>query len=212
MKLDKRKVLAVIAAVVLFAALILAFYWYQGTYYVSTIDARVNAKMSNMTPQTAGKLIDFSGNLGQLVTRDEKLGTVDGGTVVSSLNAPITGTLVKINVNEGQTVSMGQVAAVIADMNSLYISANIEETKIGKCAIGQGVEIRMDAYPGEVFFGRVKSIGEVAISVFSSMSSASSNGNYTKITQLIPVEISFAEDYQKDFKVGMNAEIKIHVK
>lgn len=212
MKFDKRKMLAVLAAVLLFAGLILAYYWYQGTYYVSTIDARVSAKMANITPQTAGKLVTFTGDIGQMVTRDEKLGTVDGGTAVSSLNAPISGTLVKINVNEGQTVSIGQTAAVVADMDSLFISTNIEETKISKCAVGQGVEIRIDAYPGEVFFGSVSSIGEAATSVFSSMSTSNSNGNYTKITQLIPVEIAFAEEYQEDFKVGMNAEIKIHVK
>lgn len=213
MKFNKRKLIMVLLPVLAIAGLIVAYFWYQGANYVSTIDARVNSKMANVVSLSSGNLVTFSGSLGQKVARDEILGTVEGGpAAVSSLNAPINGTIVKINVNEGQTVSAGMTAAVVADMDNLFISANIEETEITKCSVGQGVEIKLDAYPGSVYYGKVSAIGEAATSMFSAMSTQSSNGNYTKITQLIPIEIELAQGYPQNLKVGMNAEIKIHVK
>lgn len=212
MKIDKRKLIMILAAILAVAGLIVAYFWYQGVHYVSTIDARINSKMANVVPLTSGKLVTFNGSLGQQVARDEKLGTVDGGTAVSSLNSPMDGTIVKINVSEGQTVTSGQTAVVVADLNSLYVSANIEETDINKCSSGQGVEIKLDAYPGKVFYGRISAIGDAAASMFATMSTQNSNGNFTKITQLIPIEVELAPGYPQNLKVGMNAEIKIHVK
>lgn len=202
----------VVAAVLAGAVLIIGYFWYQNAHYVSTIDARVNSKIANVVSMTSGKLVTFNCTLGQQVARDEKLGTVDGGAAVGSLNSPMDGTIVKVNVSEGQALTAGQTAAVVADMSHLYISANIEETEIVKCSVGQGVEIKLDAYSGEVLYGRISSIGDAAVSMFSTMSTQNSNGNYSKITQLIPIEIEFAPGYPKNLKVGMNAEIKIHVK
>lgn len=212
MKIDKKKLIMVMAAVLAGAGLIIGYFWYQNAYYVSTIDARVNSKMANVVSMASGKLVTFNCTLGQQVSRDEKLGTIDGGATVTSLNSPIGGTIVKVNVSEGQTLTAGQTAAVVADMNNLYVSANIEETDIAKCSLGQGVEIKLDAYSGKVIYGRISSIGDAAVSMFSTMSTQNSNGNYSKITQLIPIEIELAPGYPKNLKIGMNAKIKIYVK
>lgn len=211
MKMSKRKILSAVLIVLIGVVAILGYFWYQGENYVSTIDARIDAVMINVTPQSAGKLVDWNGYEGMEVTRDEKLGTVESGTSVTSLSAPISGKLVQVNVNLGQTVSMGQTTAVVADMGHLFVSANIEETEIGKIAVGQGVEVRLDAFPGELFVGRISKVTDATTSVFSTIPSSSSNGNYTKITQLIPIEVEFAEQYDAEFKLGMNVEIKIHM-
>lgn len=212
MKINKRKLTVAMAAVLAIAGLIVGYFWYQNSHYVSTIDARINSNIANVVSTTSGKLVTFNCTLGQQVFRDEKLGTVDGGLAVSSLNSPIDGIIVKVNASEGQALTAGQTAAVVADMSNLYVSANIEETEIVKCSVGQGVEIKLDAYSGKILYGRISAISDVAVSVFSTMNTQNSNGNYSKITQLIPIEIEFAPGYPADLKVGMNAEIKIHVK
>ena len=212
MKPSREKILIALVMVLLGAGAIAGYFWYQGQNYVSTIDARIDATMINVTPQASGKLVEFNGYDGQTVEKDQKLGTVESGNQASSLSAPISGELVRVNVNEGQSVSLGQTAAVVADMDHLFISANIEETKIAKVALDQGVEIRLDAFPGEVFLGKITKVSDASTSVFSTISSSSSNGNYTKITQLIPIEIEFIQDYNLPYKLGMNAEIKIHIK
>lgn len=212
MKIDKKKLAAVLILIVLGAIGIYAYFDYQGNHFTSTIDARIDCKKVSILPMQSGKLISWTGNEGQEVIQNQKLGTIEAGSVVSSINVPMSGKLVQVGVNQGQIISASQTVAVVADMENIYISANIEETEINKIAEGQGVEIRLDAFPGKVYFGRVTKIGEAAISVFSVMSSSNSNGNYTKITQLIPIKITFAEKYSDPFKLGMNAEIKIHLK
>jgi len=212
MKISKIKLAAVLILIVLGAAAIFAYFNYQDTNYVSTIDARIDCKKANILPMQSGRLISWSGSEGQDVIQNEKLGTIEAGNAVSNIYVPMSGKLVQVGVTEGQIVSASQTVAVVADMNNIYVSANIEETKINKIREGQGVEIRLDAFPGKVYFGRVTKIGEAATSVFSIMSSSSSNGSYTKITQLIPIKIEFVENYDDPFKLGMNAEIKIHLK
>ncbi|MHC1721073.1 MAG: efflux RND transporter periplasmic adaptor subunit [Clostridiaceae bacterium] len=212
MKLDKKKMIAAFLIILLGAAGIWGFFWYKSAYFVSTIDSRLDADMVNIYPVQAGRLVDWSVYEGQSVEQYEKLGTVDAGPTVSIINSPIAGKLIQVNAKEGQAVAMSQAVAIVADADNMYVSANIEETEIKKLAEGQGVEIRLDAFPGKVYFGKVTHIGEAAVSVFSVVSGSSSNGNYTKITQLIPVKIDFIENYEDKFKLGMNAEIKIHIK
>ena len=212
MKIDKKKLAAVFIIIILGAVAIFVYFGYQKANFVSTIDARVTADMVDITPPQSGKLTDWQGDEGEDVTQSDKLGTVEAGTAVGSINAPISGKLVQVNVRQGQSVSASQTVAVIADFDHLYVSANIEETKINQLKVGMGVELRLDAFPEKVFFGKVESIGEAANSVFSLITSSSSNGNYTKITQLIPVKIEFADKYAEDFKLGMNVDVKIHIK
>lgn len=212
MKIDRKKLAAVLILIVLGAATIIAYFNYQENHFVSTIDARIDCKKVSILPMQSGRLISWSGNEGQDVLQNEKLGTIEAGSAVSSIIAPMSGRLVQVGVTEGQILSASQTVAVVADMDNVYITANIEETKINKIYEGQGVEIRLDAFPGKIYFGRVTKIGEAATSVFSVMSSSNSNGNYTKITQLIPIKIEFIENYDDQFKLGMNAEIKIHLK
>lgn len=212
MKIDKKKLAAVLIVIILGAIAIIAYFKYQDSHFVSTIDARIDCKKVSILPMQSGRLISWSGNEGQDVLQNQKLGTIEAGNAVSSISVPMSGKLVQVGVTEGQILSASQTVAVVADMTNVYVSANIEETKINKINEGQGVEIHLDAFPGKIYFGRVTKIGEAATSVFSVMSSSSSNGNYTKITQLIPIKIEFIDNYDDPFKLGMNAEIKIHLK
>jgi multidrug resistance efflux pump len=102
--------------------------------------------------------------------------------------------------------------AVIANTNDLYVTANIKETLINKVRPGQRVDVSIDAYPGKTFTGRVDSVGEAANSVFSLIPVQSSSGNFTKVTQLIPVKIRFPELSQMAVKLGMNVSVRIHIK
>lgn len=79
--------------------------------------------------------------------------------------APIDGVIIEKFVEEGQiiasgisNVSGGTAIATIADMSRLFIIADIDETDIGSVKIGHAVRITADAYPKEVFKGKVTRI------------------------------------------------------
>ena len=79
--------------------------------------------------------------------------------------APINGVIIEKLVEEGQiiasgisNVSGGTAIATIADMSLLFIIADIDETDIGSVKIGHAVQITADAFPNEVFKGKITRI------------------------------------------------------
>jgi len=95
--------------------------------------------------------------------------------------------IVKKQATVGEFSTAGSTLAIIVDPNQLYISANIEETKLENVRIGQQVDISIDQFDGRVFYGEVASIGKVANSAFSLLPS-SSGGTFTKVVQTVPIK------------------------
>ena len=77
---------------------------------------------------------------------------------------------------------------------------------------GELVDVRIDAYPGRDFQGRVENLGRATTSTFSLLPSQNDSGNYTKVTQVIPVKIHLLETGDAQLMAGMNATVKIHIK
>jgi HlyD family secretion protein len=79
--------------------------------------------------------------------------------------SPIKGILIQKSVEEGQIISSGisnvsggTALAVIADMDRLFITADVDETDIGSIAVDQEVIITTDAFPANNFQGKVKRV------------------------------------------------------
>ena len=71
------------------------------------------------------------------------------------IKAPIAGYVNRRSVNPGNQVAPGQNLLAILPLTDVWIDANFKETQLRHLCIGQQVEIRVDAYPGKVFHGRV---------------------------------------------------------
>ena len=56
----------------------------------------------------------------------------------------------------GDVVQPGQTIYTINDLDRLWVTANFEETKIGRIEIGAPVEVTVDAFGGRTFSGRVE--------------------------------------------------------
>jgi membrane fusion protein, multidrug efflux system len=69
-------------------------------------------------------------------------------------------------------------------------------------------DIRVDAYPDKVFAGEVYRIGQAATNKFALLPDPNPSGNFTKITQRLPVRIALTE---KDhaLRPGMMVEVDI---
>ncbi|MBI3599807.1 MAG: efflux RND transporter periplasmic adaptor subunit [Nitrospinae bacterium] len=84
--------------------------------------------------------------------------------------APLSGIIIEKRVEKGQiissgisTVTGGTHLATIADMSSIFVVADVDETDIGKVKAGQEVKITTDAYTGRVFHGRVDRIAPMGV-------------------------------------------------
>lgn len=214
----KRKMLIVgiLIAIVVALSSIGFYYWYENTYYVSTEDAKVNADFVSVIPQISGKLLELNVDEGdkvtknQILARQEMNNLPDTSVEQSLVRAPIDGIVVKKQGDVGEIFSASQTLFTLVDPNNIYITANIEETKLEKVKVGQLVDITIDQYGSKKFSGKVKSIGEISNSAISLLPSSTS-GTFTKVIQRVPIKIEL-DDFDEKILPGTNAVIKIHVK
>ncbi|KQU23074.1 transporter [Bacillus sp. Leaf13] len=188
-----------------------AFYYYESTNFIKTDEAKVTGDLYTIVAPASGKLTDWDLKEGDIVNKDNKVAkvaTVEGDQTVKT-SAP--GTVVKTQVLEDQLVQAGQTLAQTINMEELSITANIEENKLKNIEKGDSVDIIIDGDPDTVFEGTLEQIGYATTSVFSVMGNQNSSGNYTKVTQKVPVTISIKAPSDKVLP-GMNAEVKISTK
>lgn len=130
--------------------------------------------------------------------------------------APVSGIIAKRWMLPGEVTQPGQAIFTISENQALYVKVYLEETKIKNVRLGQDVEFSVDAYPEVNFSGRVYYIGSNTASQFSLIPANNASGNFTKVTQRVPVKVSITkigkrEDNQPvDLLAGMSVEIKIH--
>jgi HlyD family secretion protein len=94
----------------------------------------------------------------------------------TSIRAPISGTVVKINVEQGETVivgtmnSPGTVIMVVANMSRMLALVRADEADVVSLRLGQHAEVEVDALPDTVFAGTVSEIGYMPIQSLGAIS------------------------------------------
>jgi len=228
--MNKKALLGAVAGIlILVIAGIVGFYWYEGEHFVATEDARVSANLVVISPEIGGKIVEWNVREGDMVRAGDALGRQDLGTMLNSgsintatmatvgsiaaekasIKSPISGQVIRSTAVLGQMAVPGTNLAVVADTDQLYIGANIPEMQIGRVRPGQKVELSVDAFPGVPFRGRVETIGRATASTFSLLPSSNSGGNYTKVSQIVPIRIHLLDTLGKPLLVGMNTSIRI---
>jgi membrane fusion protein (multidrug efflux system) len=108
----------------------------------------------------------------------------------TTIEAPSDGTVGERQVRPGQLVSPGTQVIPFVDKIK-WVLANYRETQLTNMKVGDPVEIRIDAYPGKNFRGKVIEIAPASGSQFALLPPDNATGNYTKVVQRIPVKIAF---------------------
>ena len=75
---------------------------------------------------------------------------------MAPLLAPLDGTIIVRAVEPGQTVTTADPVVVLSDR--LIVEALVDETDLALIALGQKTTIQLDAYPKEIFLGKVDHI------------------------------------------------------
>lgn len=219
--MDKKKLMmiSVVVAMVLVLCGVTGYYWYMGTYYVRTDDARVDGAIVNVSPQITGKISDIyvaEGDTvkeGSLIARQVDYSLSQGVNLdLSVIKSPIKGTVIRKIGNVGEVGTPGQPIVMVSDLSNVYITADVEETEIHKIKPGQTVDFTVDAFPGVKFTGQVTSIVNATVSTFSLLSSQNTGGNFTKVVQRVSVKISINDFQGCRLMPGMNSMVKIHVR
>ena len=144
--------------------------------------ARLRTKAGSEADLTAARLA-LTRAQNELSTRQGELRTIDDDALPTSLEgqltiaraeyagaraaldkmtvrAPIDGTVLQVNVREGEAVSPGspQPPLQLADLSALCVRSELDERDIGAVRVGQAVTVRATAFPGREFEGSVSSV------------------------------------------------------
>lgn len=204
----------IIVIIVIVGAGLTAYYFYnQSVNYVTTDKASVQGKMITISAPASGKLVDWSGQVGQKYNQGDTIGTIamqqtgkQGTKVVQKdIKIPADATIVKQTAVKNSFVAPGTPLAYAFNLNKLWVTANIDQSDIDKIQVGQSVNIYVNGYPNTVLTGNVKQIGLATESTFSLLPSSGSSNK-----QQIPVKISIDGYKGIQMRPGMTVTVKIN--
>jgi len=153
----------------------------------------------------------------QVTSAEAQLGVIETQLQNMTIVSPMNGVVAKRWVLPGDVVQPGQPILTIYDNRDIWVTANLEETKLSSLKLGDPVEISVDAYPGHTYRGVVFQFGSNTASQFSLIPPNNASGNFTKVTQRVPVKVSIerdstAADPRGDLLLpGMSVEVKVKV-
>ncbi|MDB5562772.1 MAG: secretion protein HlyD family protein [Hyphomicrobiales bacterium] len=162
----------------------------QANANLAGADAGIAAAQANIAV-LQGQRDEAASGLRSLQLAKDKAQRDLGFTV---LRAPYDGVIGNLAVQKGNLVSPGQNLASLVPVGQLYIDANFKETQIGSLAIGEKVNIHVDALDADTITGSIQSISPASGSVFSLLPAENATGNFTKVVQRVPVRIALPQE------------------
>jgi len=116
----------------------------------------------------------------------------------ATVKSPVKGIVSRKSVEPGQVVQPGQPLMTVIPLDRVWITANFKETQLAGMRAGQRVKVKVDAYGGREFNGKVDSIAAATGARFSLLPPDNATGNFVKVVQRVPVKIVLDEDQDRE--------------
>jgi membrane fusion protein (multidrug efflux system) len=127
----------------------------------------------------------------------------------TKIRAPIAGVIVRRYRNLGDFTSAGVAVLSLYDPDLLYVTANLEETRLPGVAPGGAARLDIDAFP-EPFRGRVVWLNKSTGAQFALMPRNVVSGEFTKVVQRVPVRIEIERDDRwPRLRAGLSVRVAI---
>lgn len=139
-----------------------------------------------------------------------RLGQLETRLADRDVPAIIDGVVDQTFVEVGEYVRPGQRLLMIHNPDNVWVAANIKETELERFSVGSRATVKVDAFPGRRFEGAITWIAPAASSQFALLPNPNPSGNFTKVTQRLPVRIDLQGD-RTGLRPGMMVEVAIHV-
>lgn len=138
----------------------------------------------------------------ELIQTKEALNEVNDRLADTQIKAPLTGTILKKFVDQGQVIastlssaSEGTQIFSMADLDYIYVNALVDEVDISKIRPGQEAFTSIDSLPGKLFTGRVKRIAP--------------KGKLERTVTVFEVVIEVTDKDKSALRPGMTADVKV---
>jgi membrane fusion protein (multidrug efflux system) len=186
--------------------------------------AKAEVQLADAHLAKAGKLLDLAKTgddqirevellvgVKKEMVKDAQIGLDSAKHVLqfTQVRAPFPGVVVKRYRSLGDFVSAGTPILSMYNPDLLYVTANLEETRLRGVAPGNHVELRLDAFD-RPFIGRVVWINKSTGAQFALMPRNVVAGEFTKVVQRVPVRIWIEKDDRWPLlRAGLSANVTI---
>jgi multidrug resistance efflux pump len=219
-----KRILAIAIILIVIIIGVVVYLAYQGTRYVSTDNARIAAPLINVATQSSCQIVSLNVDIGSYVKQGQSVAEVgqprafdtsnrQGAKAtpsgIASVEAPISGFIAAVWTYPGAMISAGQSIVTIYDSSNVWVSANIDETKLRLIKPGQSVEIKVDSLGGATLKGSVEGIAPATAANFSLLPQSNTSANFIKVVQVVPVKISIDNQERVLLIPGTSVEVKI---
>jgi HlyD family secretion protein len=133
------------------------------------------------------------------------------------IRAPVDGVVVARQIDVGQTVAASMQAptlfSIAQDLTRMQVDTNVSEADVGRVVAGQAADFTVDAYPGQVFHGKVTSIRKAPINVQNVVTYDVVIGVANPDLKLFPgmtANVKILIDRHKDVLKIPNAALRFH--
>jgi HlyD family secretion protein len=124
----------------------------------------------------------------------------------SVLYAPVSGVVLRKNVEAGETVAVGTPIFTIGDLENPWIKVYVKEDKLGLVKLGQKAHVGTDSYPEKVYDGVITYISSEAEFTPKNVQTQEER---VKLVFGVKVSVTNTND---ELKPGMPADVKILLK
>jgi len=132
----------------------------------------------------------------------------------TEIRAPVAGVVGARAVRVGQYVRPGGALMSLVPLGDAYVVANFKETQVARMRVGQPVAIHADAFGSREIHGQVDSFAPATGAEFALIPVENAVGNFTKITQRLPVKIAISrtEPLAGALRPGLSLKVKVDVR
>ena len=125
----------------------------------------------------------------------------------TTIVAPMSGKVTRLNVEEGETAIMGTLnkdaatLLTISDMSVLETKVKVDETDVARISVGDSALIQIDAFPDTTFVGRVVEISNSSVTKSTAATTGDQAIDYEVRVQLVNPPEETRPDFSATAKI-----------
>ncbi|MBL7814890.1 MAG: efflux RND transporter periplasmic adaptor subunit [Saprospiraceae bacterium] len=138
----------------------------------------------------------------------------------TSIYAPVDGVVSKLSIEKGErVVGTAQMSGTeimrIANLSAMEVQIDVSENDIWRLAVGNDVDIEVDAFSGRKFKGRVSEVANTASNAFTATGAVNlTTDQVTNFVVKVRIDPASYADLMRNgrppFRPGMSASVDIH--
>lgn len=134
----------------------------------------------------------------------------------TTILAPSFGGITNLQVDAGYYANAGQAVMTFVEFENVWIEASLKENNLANLKVGDDVDILLDSRPGQIFTGKIRSIGFAVNSsspdAIGGLASVQSQSGWLRDAQRFPVMIEFDDNPELRGlrRLGGQADVQIY--